>query len=61
MQRRCVRAIANAVELSTPIEMRPAERAASAAPMPPGTGITLDSTDAEVLMKISWARLRLTP
>jgi hypothetical protein len=46
-----VTAIANGVDSSTPTAMRPAESVASAAPMPPGTGIRLEGTDAAVLTK----------
>jgi len=47
--------------LSTPIAMRPAERLASAAPIPPGVGIRLERTEAAVLTKMSCARFRSTP
>src|SRR5215218_4488750 len=52
---------ANAVDSSTPIVIRPAERAASAAPIPPGTGIRLERTEAAVLTKTSCARFSSTP
>ena len=45
--RGCVRATAKAVDSSTPIAIRPAEMAASAAPIPPGTGINPARTAAE--------------
>ena len=48
MQKRSVSAIANAVVSSTPTAIRAAVRLASAAPMPPGAGIRLESTDADV-------------
>jgi hypothetical protein len=46
-------ATANAVDSSTPIAISPAARAASAGPMPPGEGITLERIAAEVLTKTS--------
>jgi hypothetical protein len=36
--------MAKAVDSSTPTAIRPAERLASAAPMPPGTGMRLEAT-----------------
>jgi hypothetical protein len=44
---------ANAVDSSTPIAISPAAIAASAGPMPPGDGITLDRMAAELLTKTS--------
>ena len=46
MQRRCVIAMANAVDSPTPRAINAAERLASAAPIPPGDGIRLESTEA---------------
>jgi len=43
-----VNAIANAVDSSTPTAVRPAVRAASAAPIPPGTGMRLAKAEADV-------------
>jgi hypothetical protein len=41
--------------------MSPAERLASAAPIPPGVGITLERTEAAVFTKTSCAESRSTP
>ena len=52
MQSRWVIAMANAVDSSTPIAMRPAVRAASAAPIPPGTGTRPERTAADVFTRL---------
>jgi len=58
---RCVIAIANAVELATPKATKPVDRAASAAPMPPGTGIALDTSEARQMTKTSCQIFRNSP
>jgi hypothetical protein len=61
VQRRCVNAIANAVESTTPIATSPAVRLASAVPTPPGEGMRLENADAAVLTRTSCAKVRWTP
>ena len=54
-------AIANAVELATPKATKPVDRAASAAPMPPGTAIALDTSEAREMTKTSCQIFRNSP
>ncbi len=61
MHRRFVSAMANAVDSSTPTAIRPAAVVASAAPMPPGTGIRPDRTPAAVFTNTTSARDRSAP